>query len=336
MGNSNSIPTKPHQQLDAATIKRFHDHYYEAARANLGTYSGLDPFGICKPGNHQPQPSQPDENTTSEKYNDDEPLPKYTVKPSVKNDHSTPTNPDQLFSCSFKLRYSTLQVNTASETIEPALFTLKTENTEEGGRAPLDLICVLDTSGSMGFLDWNNGVVRSKILLLKNTLKYLVDLLGEDDRISIVSFDSTAQRVTPLQRVTETNKPEIIKAIDSLRASGGTNITAGMTEAVKILNDRNYKNSVASVFLLSDGLDANAIAGVQRLLQKHKPKDIFTINSFGYGNDHDPNLMSSIAKLMDGKFYFIEKLDAIDECFSTRLGDSSVSSAMIQQFQFKP
>jgi uncharacterized protein YegL len=159
-----------------------------------------------------------------------------------------------------------------------------------------------------------------KITLLRDTLKYLVDLLGDDDRISIVQFESSAKRLIPLQRVTETNKPKILKVIDSLYASGGTSITAGMTEAVRIFNERKYKNSVSSVFLLSDGLDGGATAGVQKLLETNKPKDSFTINSFGYGSDHDPTLMSSIAKLMDGKFYFVEKLETVDECFVHAIG----------------
>ena len=248
-------------------------------------------------------------------YDDDEPLPESTTKteskPDAKKEQSTLSDPEKLFSCTFKLKYNTLQINSASETIEPALFTLKTENTQEGSRVPLDLVCVLDVSGSMQ---------GTKITLLKDTLKYLVEILGDDDRISIVKFNSQASRLTPLQRVAEANKPGILKAIDSLYASGGTSITAGMTQAVRILNDRRYKNPVSSVFLLSDGLDGGATAGVQKLLQTEKPKDSFTINSFGYGSDHDPNLMNSIAKLMDGKFYFVEKLDTVDECFVHAIG----------------
>ena len=34
---------------------------------------------------------------------------------------------------------------------------------------------------------------------------------------------------------------------------GSTNITSGMTYALKILNDRKYKNPVSSIFLLGDG-----------------------------------------------------------------------------------
>ena len=250
-------------------------------------------------------------------YNDDEALPETRTnsdaKPKAKDgDQSTNiSDPDKLFSITLKPKYSTLQINSASETVEPILFTLKTENTAEGSRAPLDLVCVLDTSGSMS---------GAKIELLRSTLKYLVDLLDENDRISIIRFSGSAYRLTPLQRVTSENKSGINAAIDGLQATGGTDITAGMSLAVKALKERRYKNPVSSVFLLSDGLDGGAVAGVKNLLDTEKPEDTFTINSFGYGSDHDPNLMSSVAKMMDGKFYFVEKLDTVDECFVHALG----------------
>jgi len=31
----------------------------------------------------------------------------------------------------------------------------------------------------------------------------------------------------------------------------------------------------------------------------------FSIYSFGFGDDHDPKLMTNICKLKDGNFYFI-------------------------------
>ena len=49
-------------------------------------------------------------------------------------------------------------------------------------------------------------------------------------------------------------------------------------------------------------------------------KDNYTINSFGFGNDHDPKLMTAISGTKDGNFYFIQQLDTLDECFVDALG----------------
>lgn len=61
-------------------------------------------------------------------------------------------------------------------------------------RLPIDLICVVDQSGSMG------GV---KINLLKQTLNYIIEQLTELDRLAIVSFNTTAfDRSHGLKRMT--------------------------------------------------------------------------------------------------------------------------------------
>jgi hypothetical protein len=58
----------------------------------------------------------------------------------------------------------------------------------------------------------------------------------------------------------------------------------------------------------------------RNLLARYKFNDIFTINTFGFGEDHDPILMSEIAHMKDGSYYHIEMLDRIDECFVDCLG----------------
>ena len=247
-------------------------------------------------------------------YNDDERINEKTqfTFGNLKPKQVKPTpKPDEMFSIALKSKHSTHQLNSASAMIEPILFTLKAAAISTENRVPLDLVCVLDTSSSMA---------GEKIALLIDSLNYLVDMLDENDRISIVKFHMTAERLTPLTAASKLRKPNIKHVIKSLRAAGGTDITSGMKIALKVLNERKYRNPVSSIFLLSDGLDHMATSGVRSLLDTIKPADNFTIHSFGYGSDHDPNLMSTIAKYRDGNFYFIQKLDTADECFVDALG----------------
>ena len=48
---------------------------------------------------------------------------------------------------------------------------------------PIDLVCVVDQSGSMG---------RRKMALLKQTLIYIIEQMNEFDRLAIISFNQTA------------------------------------------------------------------------------------------------------------------------------------------------
>lgn len=55
-------------------------------------------------------------------------------------------------------------------------------NTEaSSSRVPIDLVCVVDQSGSMS---------GEKMILLKETLVYITQQLNQYDRLSIISFDT--------------------------------------------------------------------------------------------------------------------------------------------------
>ncbi|EAR92938.2 von willebrand factor type A domain protein (macronuclear) [Tetrahymena thermophila SB210] len=184
-------------------------------------------------------------------------------------------------------------------------------------RFPIDLICVIDTSGSM------NG---QPLDLLKETLLFLVDLLQTGDRICLIQFSTNAQRLTPLLSIESKDNIKSIKnEINRLVAKGGTNICQGMQLAFDVLKQRRYKNPITSVFLLSDGLNDGAENKIRDLLKQlnfyqNYNEENFTIQTFGFGKDHDPNLMDKISQLMDGNFYYIGDIHRIDECFIDALG----------------
>ena len=74
--------------------------------------------------------------------------------------------------------------------------------------------------------------------------------------------------------------------------------------------------------LLSDGLDEGALTDIEKSLNSFEKRinSNYTINTFGYGRDHDPLLMARISELKNGKFYFVENLEEISLCFFDCLG----------------
>ncbi|KAL6198572.1 hypothetical protein ACLB2K_028361 [Fragaria x ananassa] len=60
------------------------------------------------------------------------------------------------------------------------------------GRTPIDLVTVLDVSGSM---------TGRKLDLVKRAVKFVLQNLGASDRLSIVTFSTTARRLFPLKRM---------------------------------------------------------------------------------------------------------------------------------------
>ena len=207
------------------------------------------------------------------------------------------------------------------------LVSLNAEALNNVNKVPVDLVCVIDVSGSMQ---------GQKIELVKGALEFLLNYLGDSDRLSIITFDTTASRLFPLLRTTKENKERITKNIQAIYANGGTDINLGMVHAFKLLKDRRSTNPVTSILLLSDGLDGGAVHKVRQSITEYKLPQDLTVNTFGFGNDHDPQLMTEIADLRDGNFYFIKELNTVDEAFIDCLGGLVSSIAQNIQIKIQP
>ncbi|CAG8771083.1 36_t:CDS:1, partial [Ambispora leptoticha] len=79
----------------------------------------------------------------------------------------------------------------------------------------VDIVLVLDVSGSM---------TGDKINLLKESLRFIVSVLSPKDRLSLVTFNTSATHITPLLLVNDGNKEKFNQKIQALVASGGTDI----------------------------------------------------------------------------------------------------------------
>ncbi|XP_034571772.1 E3 ubiquitin-protein ligase WAV3 isoform X1 [Setaria viridis] len=190
-------------------------------------------------------------------------------------------------------------------------------------RAPLDLVTVLDVSGSMR---------RNKLALVKQAMGFVIDSLGPDDRLCVVSFSSGARRVTRLLRMSDIGKGLASEAVESLTACGGTNIAEGLRTAAKVLGDRRYRNAVSSVILLSDGQDNYNVRRRRESVTNYEvlvpPSFVPTgvgdwsapIHTFGFGHNHDAAAMHVIAEATGGTFSYIENEEAIQDAFAQCIG----------------
>ena len=187
-------------------------------------------------------------------------------------------------------------------------------------KSNVELICVIDISGSMR---------GEKIKLVKQSLKILIEMMGEKDKLGLVLFNQQAYKLLDLTYVTD--KKNIISLIDSINVGGGTYILSGLEMAVNMFkeNKREEKNffdkfiTSSAMILLSDGNDniMNHIEignGLKNLTKDMKL--FFTLHAFGYGEDHDPNIMNTLANIRDGAFYFVQDYKKVIEYFVNVLG----------------
>ncbi|KAH3765500.1 von Willebrand factor, type A [Pelomyxa schiedti] len=176
-------------------------------------------------------------------------------------------------------------------------------------RAGTDLIAVIDVSGSMS---------GSKLHSVQNTLKSLVRNLSAADRLCLITFDDSAYRLTRLQRMDQCTKDYFYVIIDSMLDLGGTSIRTGLSKAIQVLEKRTYTNPVTAVMLLTDGQDYLTTDVAKTLFSQTTVQ--FSLYTFGYGPDHDATLLSSLAELGHGMFYYIENDSKVEEAFARCLG----------------
>ena len=166
-----------------------------------------------------------------------------------------------------------------------------------------DLICVIDTSSSMK---------GQKLYQVKESLKILIDLMDEKDRLALILFNRKASIYFNLEYITKEKKNLLKTEIDEIYTNRGTNILSGLEKAIEILKKEKNEvniNRVFSVLLLSDGCDTynNEIQLANSLKEMTKGFDLsFTLHTFGYGYYYDEKIMNKLANLRDGSFYFVE------------------------------
>ncbi|XP_015583843.1 E3 ubiquitin-protein ligase WAV3 [Ricinus communis] len=203
-------------------------------------------------------------------------------------------------------------------------------------RAPVDLVTVLDISGSMA---------GTKLALLKRAMGFVIQNLGSNDRLSVIAFSSTARRLFPLRRMSDTGRQQALQAVNSLVAHGGTNIAEGLRKGAKVMEDRREKNPVASIILLSDGQDTYTVSssGANQPQPNYHlllPLSIhggdtsgfqIPVHAFGFGADHDASSMHSISEVSGGTFSFIETEAVIQDAFAQCIG--GLLSVVVQELQ---
>ncbi|KAF5470721.1 hypothetical protein F2P56_011218 [Juglans regia] len=207
----------------------------------------------------------------------------------------------------------------------------------QNSRAPVDLVTVLDVSGSMA---------GTKLALLKRAMGFVIENLGPSDRLSIIAFSSRACRLFPLRQMTDRGRRQALQDVNALISNGGTNIAEGLRKGAKVLVDRKWKNPVGSIILLSDGQDTYTVsnngARAQTDYQSLLPLSIchnngeglqIPVHAFGFGADHDAASMHSISEISGGTFSFIEAEGVIQDAFAQCIG--GLLSVVVQELQIR-
>jgi Ca-activated chloride channel homolog len=208
---------------------------------------------------------------------------------------------------------------------------LRARDIPSGTRPPVNLVFLVDVSGSMK--------PEEKLPLLKQGLALLVDRLESKDRIAVVTYAGDSRLVLPS---TSGDQKDVIRAaIGRLYAGGSTNGGAGIRTAYEQALASLRPEAVNRVVLASDG-DFNVGITDQgeliRYVENQAKKGVYlTILGFGMGNYQDARL-KKLAEKGNGNYAYIDDLSEARRVLVERMAGTllPVAKDVKIQVEFNP
>lgn len=163
--------------------------------------------------------------------------------------------------------------------------------------APMHLVLLIDTSTSMR---WG-----SRMEIVRRALAGLPELVGPDDRLSLVTFNQAAHVL--VEDLGHREMPQFRAASDSLAAEGSTNFVGGLREACSLARESLGPGRPAvRMLLLTDGLldldPATAEKVEKQVADAAGQKVPLDVIDLGQQKDTDPQL-AGIAKAGQGSVH---------------------------------
>ena len=193
----------------------------------------------------------------------------------------------------------------------------------EFSRKHLNLVIVLDVSGSMrspfnryyydrfGRQELDEAEqTQSKMEVANQSVVALLDHLEAGDRLAIVTFNNNASIAHTMTKVGDTDMAALRSKVLDFRAGGGTNMSAGMSTASKILDDfveadrREFENRI---IFLTDAqpnrglLDPDSLLG---LVRSNAESQTYA-SLIGIGVDFNTELVELILKTRGANYYAV-------------------------------
>lgn len=183
---------------------------------------------------------------------------------------------------------------------------------------PIDVVVVVPISSSM------QGV---KINLVRDALRFMVNTLGERDRMGLVTFGSGGGGV-PIVGMTTKAWPGWANILASIKPVGQkshrADVVEGANVAMDLLMQRKHNNPIATIMLISDASmsDADSVDFVVSRAEAAK----ITIHSFGLGMTHKPDTMIELSTRTKASYTYVKDWMMLRECLAGCLGSMQTLS----------
>jgi Ca-activated chloride channel family protein len=209
---------------------------------------------------------------------------------------------------------------------------------EDFERKKLNLVIVLDSSGSMGeqynqyYYDRfgkqqdayeGEGITRlSKMESADSAVVNILNQLEDYDRFAIVTFDSKASLLKPMGLVGKTDMGNIKDNVLDIRAGGNTNLSAGMNMGLSQfknfleVDSYEYENRMIILTDAQPNTGQLSLNDLSNIMYDNAENRIYT-TFIGVGVDFNSELIDLISKVKGANYYSIHS----PREFRERVGD---------------
>ena len=202
---------------------------------------------------------------------------------------------------------------------------------ETGTRPPLNLVFLIDTSGSMDD--------PKKLPLLKQSFRLLLSELRPEDRVAIVTYAGSAGLV--LEPTAAGDRAAILGALDRLGAGGSTAGQDGLVQAYAVAAAMGGEDRVSRILLATDGDFNVGLADPEALKDfiaaKRAGGIYLSVLGFGRGNLDDAT-MQALAQNGNGTAAYIDTLSEARKVLVDQLSGAlfPIADDVKVQVEFNP
>ena len=194
-----------------------------------------------------------------------------------------------------------------------------------------NIVFLIDSSGSMSSYN--------KLPLVQTAFSMLTDNLTDKDRISIVTYAGSSETV--LEGASGADKDEIIEALGSIMAHGGTNGEGGIETAYELAEEYFIEGGNNRIILATDG-DLNigkcSEKELTKLIEKKRDSGVYlSVLGFGTGNLKD-NKMEALADNGNGNYNYIDSVSEARRVLVEEMGGTlfTIAKDVKIQVEFNP
>lgn len=180
-------------------------------------------------------------------------------------------------------------------------------------RAPVALVLVVDTSGSMA---------GRKIEDARRAALAVLDEMRPDDMVGVVRFASAAETLVPLGRVGDV-RGEARRQIERLRAEGSTDIANALRNADRLLGWTRDRR-IGRIVLVTDGRDTSGAPPSTGLdLARVEASRGYTVSALGIGADFDDAYLAGISNAGRGNYEYLRDTSSLARFLSKELSETA-------------